>query len=430
MSIKLDWEVTDAPAGDEAGPHKPGPALAELPRLAGDALPKPKPWAAWPRRRLVWLTALALLAAVSGVSAWLITRAGWQRITDDVKTLVRYEEDESLAGRTAIVLALQDPSNTDWLALRGDQAEKHQAAPLPVPMLAPGDTPLEVTSFAAVDGGVVATISRQFRTPDGQTLRFSLPQFYRRSASNDWLRSAPPGAFWGEWLTWQSQHLLIRYATPDADFVAQAGPALEARLAAACAAWTDVCASAPPSRLYLSGFVGAIGYDPLANIEVRIELSTLGQSEADNYLSVPSPQIAGIPADEAGARYLTDYLAVRLIASLASHAAHAAGQYEALTATAIAALHLSGADPGYVTAGSPVSGADVSFGGAPLLGMRVLPADEVQIYTVQPGDTLTDIASRFETEVATIARLNGIADPNQIAAGTALVIPAAPADKQ
>jgi len=42
------------------------------------------------------------------------------------------------------------------------------------------------------------------------------------------------------------------------------------------------------------------------------------------------------------------------------------------------------------------------------------------VYLVQPGDTLSDIASRFDTTVDTLARSNGIADPNVIYSGQTL----------
>ncbi|HUI02903.1 MAG TPA: LysM peptidoglycan-binding domain-containing protein [Acidimicrobiales bacterium] len=46
--------------------------------------------------------------------------------------------------------------------------------------------------------------------------------------------------------------------------------------------------------------------------------------------------------------------------------------------------------------------------------------------TVQPGDTLTAIAARWHTTVAALVAANHIADPNEVAAGTALQVPSAP----
>ena len=44
-------------------------------------------------------------------------------------------------------------------------------------------------------------------------------------------------------------------------------------------------------------------------------------------------------------------------------------------------------------------------------------------YTVRPGDTLGAIAARFGTDVATLARINGISNPDRIYAGQQLVLP-------
>lgn len=46
-----------------------------------------------------------------------------------------------------------------------------------------------------------------------------------------------------------------------------------------------------------------------------------------------------------------------------------------------------------------------------------------QTYTVQPGDTLSEIAVRFGTTVNTLVRLNGIHNPNLIYAGQILKLP-------
>lgn len=51
------------------------------------------------------------------------------------------------------------------------------------------------------------------------------------------------------------------------------------------------------------------------------------------------------------------------------------------------------------------------------------PALDYTTYVIQPGDTLSEIAQRFGTTTQTLARLNGIADPNLIYSGTTLRIP-------
>lgn len=57
--------------------------------------------------------------------------------------------------------------------------------------------------------------------------------------------------------------------------------------------------------------------------------------------------------------------------------------------------------PGYVAAGSPGQGA----------------------YTIQSGDRLGDIASRYSTSVTTLVSLNGLANPNLIRKGQVLKVP-------
>jgi LysM repeat protein len=46
-----------------------------------------------------------------------------------------------------------------------------------------------------------------------------------------------------------------------------------------------------------------------------------------------------------------------------------------------------------------------------------------QTYTVDAGDTLTKIANRYGTTVATLLALNRLADPNNIAVGQRIVVP-------
>jgi LysM repeat protein len=58
------------------------------------------------------------------------------------------------------------------------------------------------------------------------------------------------------------------------------------------------------------------------------------------------------------------------------------------------------------------------------LGDSTRGAVERRDYTIQRGDTLGQLAQRFGTEIGTLARLNGIANPNRIIAGATITVPA------
>jgi LysM repeat protein len=94
----------------------------------------------------------------------------------------------------------------------------------------------------------------------------------------------------------------------------------------------------------------------------------------------------------------------------------------ARSGTTVAAIAAANglADPNRIVAGRrltvPSSGGSASSSGASSSGGS---------YTVRSGDTLGAIAARAGTSVAAIAAMNGIADPNRIAAGRALRLPAA-----
>jgi LysM repeat protein len=59
----------------------------------------------------------------------------------------------------------------------------------------------------------------------------------------------------------------------------------------------------------------------------------------------------------------------------------------------------------------------------------VLSASAAQSHQIQPGDTLSEIAAIYGVSLKTLARYNGIADPNAIYIGEDITIPAAGGDQ-
>ncbi|HAJ37395.1 MAG TPA: peptidoglycan-binding protein, partial [Chloroflexi bacterium] len=51
------------------------------------------------------------------------------------------------------------------------------------------------------------------------------------------------------------------------------------------------------------------------------------------------------------------------------------------------------------------------------------PGNPVQSYTVQPGDTLSQIAAWYGVSVQQLCEVNGLWDPNMIYVGQVLIIP-------
>lgn len=71
-----------------------------------------------------------------------------------------------------------------------------------------------------------------------------------------------------------------------------------------------------------------------------------------------------------------------------------------------------------MTALSPVSNSGHQWSPAATSGSQA-----ARTHTVQRGDTLSALAHRFGTDVATLQRLNGIRNPNLIYAGQVLTVP-------
>src|SRR6188474_1903138 len=174
MSIKLDWDLTDAPTGNEKSPLGPSRLPAPKPAPEPDTPAALAPATARPGWRwLIWAVVVVVLGVAAGVGAWVVARSGWQRITSDVTALVHYEEDQTLQGQTSLVMAVQDANNTDWLALRLDELGRKQTAPLPLPILRSTGGQINLGSLEALEtDAVMLMVGRQFETPSGQILNF------------------------------------------------------------------------------------------------------------------------------------------------------------------------------------------------------------------------------------------------------------------
>lgn len=449
MPIEIDWQVTEAPSGDDIQDDAPRLPPRERPlQVPPTSSGTERPRASGRGRWWLRLPLILVIAAVLGLN--YLTRLGWQRLSADVIALVRYEDQLAEQGETFLMLRVQDYTSSQWLSVRSAQVAARQPAPLPVPVLTLLETRAAIGPLELVATDWVRTeVSRQYLTPDGQRLTFALPQFYRRQGNDEnWVRTATPDSYWGTWQDWQSEHLSVRHSQRDTALVEALGPRVETLLAKACAVWGETCAGLPPARLFLSGFVGSLEYDPLSNIRVRVEYGDAQSGQqlpAGYFLSVPSPQMAGVPADAAAEQYFSEYLAVRLIASLAAQATDNQSDADRLTTAAVAQLGLGRADPGFATVADqrprgedgllshivtdpveqPRAVAHPSRLPNPgsALVTRLKPTEPLLTYEVQMGDTLSAIAGAHQVSLEALILLNGISNPDFIQAGTRLLIP-------
>jgi LysM repeat protein len=94
----------------------------------------------------------------------------------------------------------------------------------------------------------------------------------------------------------------------------------------------------------------------------------------------------------------------------------------ALLATGVAATVASCSDDGGGSSGPTLPPILTTSTLAPPTTMN--PIDQRQFYTVVPGDNLSGIAVRFGVTQESLMALNGITDPDAIAVGQVLQLPA------
>ena len=84
-------------------------------------------------------------------------------------------------------------------------------------------------------------------------------------------------------------------------------------------------------------------------------------------------------------------------------------------------------DPDTLNAGRELRIPATSPGGAVRLGpggAELARGADTTIYTIQPGETLAEIAFRLGASAEDLARLNDLDDPNDLQAGQELIVPA------
>lgn len=97
-----------------------------------------------------------------------------------------------------------------------------------------------------------------------------------------------------------------------------------------------------------------------------------------------------------------------------------------VSVAALTALNMI-TDPATLDAGRELRIPDTSPDGAVRIGPAGDPlarGADTTIYTVQPGETLAEIALRLGASADALARLNDLADPNDLQAGQELLVPA------
>lgn len=72
---------------------------------------------------------------------------------------------------------------------------------------------------------------------------------------------------------------------------------------------------------------------------------------------------------------------------------------------------------------TPAPTLDIEATATALSSLALPTPTAAALYTIQPGDTLSDLAARFATTVDELVAANGLTDPNSLQPGQTLIIP-------
>ncbi len=283
--MQVDWSFSAAPEGPGTDAASPPPAR-----------PTPPP----PRRPLPWrwLAALAGLALLAALGAWLFTRLGLLRLQAQLAAQVVYEDQRAQAGDVPALLAVQAANQPYWDNQLTAYARLGLAAPLPAGDLRPAGTPPRLAHLDLLSSDLfAATVTRDYLDPAGQTVAFDLVQWYRNTGPGAWERLAPtplglppftsderqspalpaPSLFVG-------QRLSVTVPAADLPWL---GPALlqaDDLIVQACADWADTC---PPGHRLLAAF----GAAPELTTPSRFAQDGSPRAGTDSHWPAPLPRI-------------------------------------------------------------------------------------------------------------------------------------------
>ena len=384
---------------------------------------------------------LAVLLLIGiGVAIWFTTQAGTLEMRAEIRRMIELEEDFALAGDVAVVLALQDQTDSTWVQARALQVHDRQPAPLPVSfaLLLP-DTLTIVQLRANDEMHVQAEVRREFVRPvtdaqgenSSETAVFAIEQFYRLEEQIGWVRTAAPESFWGELLLWTGDRVRVIHHQQDESLVNTIFPDVDKLAAQACEVWT-ACSENAVVSVFLTSSPSVFLDDPTANMRVVLETPELESDpsvESNLYLHIASPALAGVPIDSTGRNWLAEAYSVRVIADLAEQTAGPGPGAAALHGQALTALELTDADPGLRFEKRPTEApVPATVESVATSTPTLAPTLTLQSYVVQAGDTLIRIAERFNTTVDVILAFNNISNADDVRVGQELVIP--PPDAQ
>ncbi len=333
----LEWTVTDAPDSSETEPlppsvWEPAPAPPEPEAPTSEAQAQAHHFQI--SRRIWLILGTAIVGLLLG--AGLYTLWNQYRIRGQVERFVAGEEQAALAGDAQQIRQLTDNGDPGWLSEHAAQAEMYQAAPAPMPILwGLPEAGIAQSIRSIASDTMQVDVARRYVAPDGTTVTFALPQFYRY-AKGEWKRIAPPKTIWGEETTRPGLRVNVTYYPIDEDFAVELSDYLESVLAQACAAW--VCPDDLKMVIRFSTTTVATNsfyYSPFSQGPLLISLM---DSQSFNViyggptLTLASPHAVGYPADATSADLFKRTIAIEVLAQAARQIAPDSGNNEFLYA--------------------------------------------------------------------------------------------------